>query len=149
MHCLARCSVIFNITMSTPIVSRSALSGQRPIFCSIRELAPLTSRSESTTDARVDAEELDSLAARAVVARRKHRRKSQEAGPVPLLLFMCCHPSLSPASAIPLTLRTIAGLTTAEIARAFMVPQNTMAQRICCAKQSIRSSGIPFPPHRR
>jgi RNA polymerase sigma factor (sigma-70 family) len=63
-----------------------------------------------------------------------------------LLLFMCCHPSLSPASAIPLTLRAIAGLTTAEIARAFMVPESTMAQRISRAKQSIRSSGIPFTP---
>jgi len=61
-----------------------------------------------------------------------------------LLLFMCSHPSLSPASAIPLTLRAIAGLTTAEIARAFMVPESTMAQRISGGKQSIRSSGIPF-----
>jgi RNA polymerase sigma factor (sigma-70 family) len=60
------------------------------------------------------------------------------------LLFMCCHPSLSPASAIALTLRAVGGLTTAEIARAFLVPEATMAQRISRAKQGIRDSGIPF-----
>jgi len=60
------------------------------------------------------------------------------------LLFMCCHPSLSPASAIALTLRAVGGLTTAEIARAFLVPEATMAQRISRAKQLIRDSGIPF-----
>jgi predicted RNA polymerase sigma factor len=73
-------------------------------------------------------------------------RRESEPEDTLLLLFMCCHPSLSPASAIPLTLRAIAGLTTAEIARAFMVPESTMAQRISRAKQSIRSSGIPFTP---
>ncbi|HEY0674129.1 MAG TPA: sigma-70 family RNA polymerase sigma factor, partial [Longimicrobiales bacterium] len=61
-----------------------------------------------------------------------------------LLLFMCCHPSLTPASAIALTLRAVGGLTTAEIARAFMVPEGTMAQRINRAKLSIKSSNIPF-----
>jgi len=60
------------------------------------------------------------------------------------LLFMCCHPALSPASAIALTLRAVAGLTTAEIARAFLVPEATMAQRISRAKQLIRDSGVPF-----
>lgn len=65
-----------------------------------------------------------------------------------VLLFMCCHPSLTPASAIALTLRAVGGLTTAEIARAFLVPDSTMAQRISRAKQSIRMSRIPFelPP---
>jgi predicted RNA polymerase sigma factor len=61
-----------------------------------------------------------------------------------LLLFMCCHPALTPASAIALTLRAVGGLTTAEIASAFLVPEATMAQRISRAKQSIRSSGLPF-----
>lgn len=61
-----------------------------------------------------------------------------------ILLFMCCHPSLSPSSAIALTLRAIGGLTTAEIANAFFVPEATMAQRISRAKQSIKSSGMPF-----
>lgn len=61
-----------------------------------------------------------------------------------LLLFMCCHPALTPASAIALTLRAIGGLTTAEIAHAFLVPEATIAQRISRAKQTIKSSGIPF-----
>jgi predicted RNA polymerase sigma factor len=61
-----------------------------------------------------------------------------------VLLFMCCHPALSPASAIALMLRAVGGLTTAEIARAFLVPEATMAQRISRAKQSIRSSGVRF-----
>ncbi len=60
------------------------------------------------------------------------------------LLFMCCHPALSPASAIALTLRAVGGLTTAEIARAFLVPEATMAQRISRAKQGIKSSGTGF-----
>src|SRR5207302_781797 len=60
------------------------------------------------------------------------------------LLFMCCHPALTPASAIALTLRAVGGLTTAEIANAFLVPEATMAQRISRAKQSIKESGIPF-----
>ncbi|MCG6492935.1 RNA polymerase sigma factor [Kitasatospora sp. A2-31] len=60
------------------------------------------------------------------------------------LLFLCCHPALSPASAIALTLRSVGGLTTGEIARAFMVPEATMGQRISRAKQRIKSSGVPF-----
>lgn len=60
------------------------------------------------------------------------------------ILFMCCHPSLTPSSAIALTLRAVGGLTTAEIARAYLVPEATMAQRISRAKQSIRASGVPF-----
>ena len=65
-----------------------------------------------------------------------------------VLLFMCCHPALSPASQIALTLRAVGGLTTAEIARAFLVPETTMAQRISRGKQKIKASGIPFrlPP---
>jgi len=61
-----------------------------------------------------------------------------------ILLFMCCHPALTPASAIALTLRAVGGLTTAEIAHAFLVPESTMAQRISRAKQSIKDSGIRF-----
>ena len=61
-----------------------------------------------------------------------------------VLLFMCCHPALTPASAIALTLRAVGGLTTAEIAHAFLVPESTMAQRISRAKQSIKNSRIPF-----
>ena len=61
-----------------------------------------------------------------------------------VLLFLCCHPSLTPGSAIPLTLRAVGGLTTAEIARAFLLPEATMAQRISRAKARIRESGVPF-----
>ncbi|MGH7526024.1 MAG: RNA polymerase sigma factor, partial [Gemmatimonadales bacterium] len=61
-----------------------------------------------------------------------------------VLLFMCCHPALTPPSAIALTLRAVGGLTTAEIAKAFLVPEATMAQRISRAKQSIKASGVPF-----
>jgi RNA polymerase sigma factor (sigma-70 family) len=60
------------------------------------------------------------------------------------LLFMCCHPSLTHSSAIALTLRAVGGLSTAEIAKAFLVPEATMAQRISRAKQSIKASGLPF-----
>jgi RNA polymerase sigma factor (sigma-70 family) len=61
-----------------------------------------------------------------------------------LLLFMCCHPALTPPSAIALTLRAVGGLTTAEIANAFLVPEATMAQRISRAKHSIKVSRIPL-----
>ena len=54
-----------------------------------------------------------------------------------VLLFLCCHPSLSPASQIALTLRAVGGLTTAEIARAFLVPEATMTRRISRAKASV------------
>jgi RNA polymerase sigma factor (sigma-70 family) len=61
-----------------------------------------------------------------------------------VLLFMCCHPALSAASAIALTLRAVGGLTTGEIARAYLVPESTMGQRISRAKQQIKTSGVPF-----
>jgi RNA polymerase sigma factor (sigma-70 family) len=65
-----------------------------------------------------------------------------------ILIFMCCHPSLTPASAIPLTLRAVGGLTTREIAAAFLVPEATMAQRISRAKAKVKDSDEPFalPP---
>jgi RNA polymerase sigma factor (sigma-70 family) len=64
------------------------------------------------------------------------------------LLILCCHPALSPASQLALTLRAVGGLTTAEIASAFLVPEATMAQRISRAKQRLRETDIPFamPP---
>ncbi len=60
------------------------------------------------------------------------------------VLFMCCHPALTGASATALTLRAVGGLTTAEIAGAFLAPEATMAQRISRAKHSIKTSGLPF-----
>jgi RNA polymerase sigma factor (sigma-70 family) len=62
------------------------------------------------------------------------------------LLFLCCHPALSPSSQVALTLRAVGGLTTAEIARAFGVSEATMAQRISRAKQQIRTAGARFTP---
>src|SRR5207253_6058087 len=64
------------------------------------------------------------------------------------LLFLCCHPALSPASQLALTLRAAGGLTTTEIAAAFLVPEATMARRISRAKQVIRSAGarLELPP---
>src|SRR5580658_4694914 len=61
-----------------------------------------------------------------------------------IVLFMCCHPALSPASQIALTLRAFGGLATAEIARAFLVPEPTMTRRISRAKQQIKDSAVPF-----
>jgi RNA polymerase sigma factor (sigma-70 family) len=90
---------------------------------------------------------------RSETARRgREETVADRAGPEPLsghddtlvLMFMCCHPALTPPSAIALTLRAVAGLTTAEIANAFLVPEATMAQRISRAKQSVKASPEPF-----
>jgi RNA polymerase sigma factor (sigma-70 family) len=75
-------------------------------------------------------------------------RPAADADDTLVLLFMCCHPVLSPASQIALTLRAVGGLTTAEIARAFLVSEATMTRRISRARERIKDSGIPFalPP---
>ncbi len=84
--------------------------------------------------------------------RRPPRSPSQARSPAGddtlALLLMCCHPALTPASQIALTLRAVGGLTTEQIAAAFLVPETTMAQRISRAKATIRADGIAFalPP---
>jgi RNA polymerase sigma factor (sigma-70 family) len=91
------------------------------------------------------------------VARRRREETvfaEPDPGPVPTaddsltLLLLCCHPSLTPVSQVALTLRAVGGLTTAEIARALLVPEATVGQRISRAKQRIRDSGAEFrmPP---
>jgi len=74
--------------------------------------------------------------------------EQEEEAPVPVdslrLIFTCCHPALSPEAQIALTLRTVCGLTTEEIARAFLVPAPTLAQRLVRAKAKIRRAGIPY-----
>jgi RNA polymerase sigma-70 factor, ECF subfamily len=60
------------------------------------------------------------------------------------LVFMCCHPALAPDARVALTLRAVCGLSTAEIAAAFLVPEETMAKRLVRAKHKIRAAGVPF-----
>jgi RNA polymerase sigma factor (sigma-70 family) len=79
-----------------------------------------------------------------VVAPPGTPEQAREADDTLLLMFMSCHPALTPASAIALTLRAVAGLTTGEIAAAFLVPEQTMAQRISRAKKTIKDSEEPF-----
>ncbi len=86
---------------------------------------------------------------RAARARRRRRDPLPARDDTLTLLYLCCHPSLSSGSQVALTLRAVGGLTTAEIARAFLVPEATMAQRISRAKQRIREADVPFGlPHR-
>ena len=93
-------------------------------------------------------------AQRSEIARRRREESTvHEPAPGPteqaddtlLLLFLCCHPALSPASAIALTLRAVGGLTTREIAEAFLVPEPTMAQRISRAKRTVAGEPLTAP----
>jgi len=97
-------------------------------------------RREDTTAARIPPDEL--------LAPAPAESGRAETDDTLTLLFLCCHPALTPASQIALTLRAVGGLTTTEIARAFLVPEATMAQRISRAKQTIKTAGATFemPP---
>ena len=94
----------------------------------------------------------DRLRADEARRRREDRVAEREAPASPerddtlTLLFLCCHPALTPPSQIALTLRAVGGLTTAQIAAAFLVPEASMAQRISRAKQAIRAAGSRFEP---
>ena len=94
----------------------------------------------------------DAVRSEAARARREERQHATpDPGPVHqsddtlLLLFLACHPALTPASAVALTLRAVGGLTTAQIARAYMVPEATMAQRISRAKATLRGKALDQP----
>ena len=86
----------------------------------------------------------DALAAQTPEAAEPEAPTGAEADDTLTLLFLCCHPAISPPSQLALTLRAVGGLTTAQIARAFMVPEATMAQRISRAKRQIRQAGAKF-----
>jgi RNA polymerase sigma factor (sigma-70 family) len=93
---------------------------------------------------------LDHLRSEQARRRREEQHPVEEHPEVPdqddtlVLLFMCCHPALKPSAAIALTLRAVGGLTTAEIAGAYLIPEATMAQRISRAKLKVKESGASF-----
>ncbi len=107
-----------------------------------------TARNRAIDRARREARRDDKHAAAAALADQLRPDEPEEVGAVQddrlRLVFTCCHPALAPEARVALTLRLIAGLQTAEIARAFLVSETTMAQRLVRAKNKIRAARIPY-----
>ncbi|MGM1061167.1 RNA polymerase sigma factor [Saccharothrix sp. Mg75] len=107
-----------------------------------------TARNRAVDRLRRESSRADRHARAALLRERDERDASEEVGAVAddrlRLIFTCCHPALAPASRVALTLRLLGGLSTAAIARAFLVPEATMAQRLVRAKAKIRDARIPY-----